>query len=47
VAQIISRLNPYTDRRFWLFAKTGFTAGLIREAAQRDDVSLIRFEDML
>ena len=41
-----SDLFPFSRKFFWLFAKTGFTNKLTNEAEKRDDVRLIRFEDM-
>jgi len=37
----------FTDKWFWLFAKTGFTDRLIDKARKRSDVRLICFEDMV
>ena len=42
-----SRLFSYTDKWFWLFAKTGFTDRLINAARKRGNVRLIRLEDMI
>ena len=42
-----SDLFPYTNKWFWLFAKTGFTDRLTIEAEKRGNVRLIRFEDMI
>jgi len=50
VLQVIetqSCLFPYKDKWFWLFAKTGFTDKLINIAEKRNDVRLIKFEDMI
>ena len=38
--------SSYTRKWFWLFAKTGFTGRLTREAQKRGNVRLIKFEDM-
>ena len=42
-----SELFSYSNKWFWLFAKTGFTDRLVTEAKKRGNVRLIRFEDML
>ena len=42
-----SSIFPYKNKWFWLFAKTGFTDSLIKEAEKRGNVRLIRFEDMV
>ncbi|MCL1981480.1 MAG: DUF234 domain-containing protein, partial [Clostridiales bacterium] len=42
-----SRLFHYSKIWFWLFAKTGFTDRLAYEAKMRNNVSLIRLEDMI
>jgi AAA+ ATPase superfamily predicted ATPase len=42
-----SDLFPYENKWFWLFAKSGFTDGLLCKAEDREDVKLIRFDDMI
>jgi AAA+ ATPase superfamily predicted ATPase len=42
-----SALFSYANSRLWLFAKTGFTDRLLREAEKREDVRLIRFDEMM
>jgi AAA+ ATPase superfamily predicted ATPase len=42
-----AELFHYKKKWLWLFAKTGFTDRLVREAEERGDVRLVRFEDML
>ncbi|MDR1000051.1 MAG: ATP-binding protein [Clostridiales bacterium] len=42
-----SELFPYKKKWFWLFAKTGFTDRLTGEAEKREDVRLVKFEDMV
>lgn len=40
-------LFSYREVWCWLFAKAGFTEGLVSEAAKHENVRLIRFEDMI
>jgi AAA+ ATPase superfamily predicted ATPase len=40
-------LFNYKKTWLWLFAKTGFTDRLVAEAEKRDNVRLVRFQDML
>ncbi|MDR1134559.1 MAG: ATP-binding protein [Clostridiales Family XIII bacterium] len=42
-----SSLFSYKSKWFWLFAKTGFTDRLAAEAEKRENVRLIRFDDMV
>ena len=41
-----AELFPFKNKWFWLFAKFGFSGRLAIEAGKRDNVRLIRFEDM-
>ena len=41
-----SSLFDYTDVQLYIFAKTGFTEKLIKEAENSDDIKLICFENM-
>ena len=42
-----SDLFSYINKWFWLFAKNGFTDRLIAEASMRENIRLIRFEEIL
>lgn len=42
-----SRLFRYTNIHFYLFAKTGFTAGVIKKAKEIGKVTLVCFEEMV
>ncbi|MDR1014801.1 MAG: ATP-binding protein [Coriobacteriales bacterium] len=42
-----SELFTFKHTWYWLFAKTGFTDRLVREAEVRGDVRLIRFDEMV
>ncbi len=42
-----SSLLAYKQKHFYLFAKTGFTAGCMDKAAEMGNVTLVLYEDML
>ena len=42
-----SELFSYKNKWFWLFAKTGFSDGLIAEAKARDNIRLICLDEMI
>ena len=42
-----SKLFGYTDKHFYLFAKTGFTKGCIDKAYEMGNVTLVTYDEML
>ena len=45
--QAQSKLLPYKNNWFWLFAKRGFTDRLVKEAEVHDNVKLVTFDEMV
>lgn len=42
-----SNLFNYTDKHFFLFAKTGFTSGCIKKASELGNVTLVVYDEMV
>ncbi len=42
-----SKLFPYKNKYFYLFAKNGFTKGCMEKAAEMGNVTLVTYQDML
>ena len=42
-----SRLFPYKNVHYYLFAKTGFTKGCADRAKEMGNVTLVRYEDIV